>query len=222
MRPLTLILVRHGHVEGIHPARFRGRLDLPLTPLGRDQAAATAKFIAANWPATAIYTSPLQRCRDTAAAIAQAQGLAVQPLPQLIDIDYGTWQGREHDEVKSSEPERFTAWMDQPQLTVIDGAETLQDVQARLARALDHMRNAHPEGTVIAVGHDSTNRVFLTLALDLPLSRYWHLQQDPCAINVMRFDEHGCRVIAMNQTSHLSGIGTSALAVPSHPKSRFS
>jgi probable phosphoglycerate mutase len=97
--------------------------------------------------------------------------------------------------------------MEQPQLTVIEGAETLQDVQARLARALDQMRSAHPEGTVIAVGHDSTNRVFLTLALDLPLSRYWHLQQDPCAINVFRFNRDGCRVIALNQTSHLSGIG---------------
>lgn len=210
MQPFTLILVRHGHVEGIHPERFRGRIDLPLTPLGREQAAATAAFIATNWPASAIYFSPLERCRDTAAAIGQAQGLRAQPLPQLIDIDYGKWQGRERDEVKSSEPERFAAWMEQPHLTVIDGAETLQDVQARLARALDHMRGAHPGGTVIAVGHDSTNRVFLTLALDLPLSRYWHLQQDPCAINVLRFDRQGCRVVALNQTSHLLGVGGKA------------
>jgi probable phosphoglycerate mutase len=206
MQLFTLILVRHGHVEGIHPERFRGQIDLPLTSLGREQAAVTAKFIASTWPVTAIYTSPLERCRDTAAAIGQAQGFQAQSLPQLIDIDYGAWQGREREEVKSSEPERFKAWMEQPQLTVIDGAETLQDVQARLIRALDHMRNAYPGGTVIAVGHDSTNRVFLTLALDLPLSRYWHLQQDPCAINVLRFDQHGCRVVAVNQTSHLLGV----------------
>ena len=206
MQPFTLILVRHGHVEGIYPERFRGRIDLPLTQLGHEQAAATAQFIASTWSASAIYASPLGRCRDTAATIGKAQGLHAQPLPLLIDINYGKWQGRERDEVKSSEPERFAAWMEQPQLTVIDGAETLQDVQARLIRALDHMRSAHPEGVVIAVGHDSTNRVFLTLALDLPLSRYWHLQQDPCAINVLRFDQHGCRVVAVNQTSHLSSL----------------
>lgn len=210
MEAFTLILVRHGHVEGIHPERFRGRIDLPLTALGRAQAAATAQFITSTWPAAAIYHSPLERCRDTATAIGQALAIHPQPLPQLIDIDYGKWQGRTRDEVKASEPERFMAWMEQPQFTVIDGAETLQDVQARLARALDHMRRTHPAGTVIAVGHDSTNRVFLTLGLDLPLSRYWHLQQDPCAINVLRFDEHGCRVIAVNQTSHLAGIGAGA------------
>jgi probable phosphoglycerate mutase len=206
MQSFTLILVRHGHVEGIHPERFRGRIDLPLTELGRKQAAATAEFIAPHWPAAAIYASPLARCVDTATAIGKAQDKIVHPLPELLDIDYGPWQGRAREEVKAAEPELFEAWMRQPQLTVIEGAETLQDVQARLARALNTMRKAHPSETVIAVGHDSTNRVFLTLALDLPLSRYWHLQQDPCAINVLRFDAIGCRVVSVNQTSHLAGV----------------
>ena len=206
MHPFTLILVRHGHVEGIHPERFRGRIDLPLTELGRKQAAATAKFIKAKSPVTAIYTSPLARCMDTANVIGEAQGIPVQPLPLLIDIDYGKWQGRTRDEVKAAEPEGLKAWMEHPHLTIIDNAETLQDVQARLARALEQMRRAHPEGTVIAVGHDSTNRVLLTLALDLPLSRYWHLQQDPCAINVLRFGFGGCRVITINETAHLASI----------------
>ena len=206
MQPFTLVLVRHGHVEGIHPERFRGRINLPLTPLGRKQAATTADFIASHWPAAAIYASPLSRCVDTATAIGKAQDKIVHPLPELLDINYGTWQGREREEVKAAETELFKAWMEQPQLTVIDGAETLQDVQARLARALYIMRKTHPDGTVIAVGHDSTNRVFLTLALDLPLSRYWHLQQDPCAINILRFGGDGCRVVSVNQTSHLTGI----------------
>lgn len=204
MQPFTLILIRHGHVEGIHPERFRGRIDLPLTELGRKQAAVTAKFVASQWPAAAIYASPLVRCMDTAQAIGETQGLVVQKLPLLVDIDYGKWQGRTRDDVKAAEPERFNSWMAQPHLTIIEDAETLQDVQARLARALDQMRKAHPEGTVIAVAHDSTNRVFLALALDLPLSRYWHLQQDPCAINVLRFHRDGCRVATVNGTAHLS------------------
>lgn len=206
MQPFTLVLVRHGHVEGIHPERFRGQIDLPLTPLGHEQAATTAKFIGANWRAGAVYTSPLARCRDTGAAIAATQGLSIEPLQELIDINYGKWQGRERTEVQKNEPELFHAWMTQPQLTVVEGADSLQDVQARLLKALWRMRQAHPGETVVAVGHDSTNRVFLTLALDVPLSRYWHLQQDPCAINILRFEESGCRVVAINQTSHLSGV----------------
>ena len=205
MLPFTLILVRHGHVEGIHPERFRGRIDLPLTDLGRKQASATADFIISQWSDFSIYSSPLSRCMDTAKSIARARNILVHPLPELLDIDYGAWQGKEREEVKATEPEMFKAWMEHPQLTAIDGAETLQDVQARLARALNMMRKVHPGGTVIAVGHDSTNRVFLTLALDLPLSRYWHLRQDPCAINVLQFDAAGCQVISVNQTSHLIG-----------------
>ncbi len=206
MDPFTLILVRHGHVEGIHPARFRGQIDLPLTELGHKQAAITARFIASQWSATAIYASPLGRSMDTAKAIAAAQGISVQPLPQLIDINYGKWQGRTRDEVEETEPERFKAWMEQPHLTIIDGAETLQDVQARLARTLDEMRRTHPQGTVIAVGHDSTNRVFLSMGLGLSLASYWHLQQDPCAINVLRFGADGSHLVTMNETAHLAEI----------------
>lgn len=206
MHEFTLILVRHGHVEGIHPERFRGRIDLPLTELGRRQAVAAAEFIATNWPASAIYCSPLSRCVDTAEAIGNAQGLLVERLSGLLDIDYGPWQGRAREEVASEDPGMFKAWIEQPHLTVVDGAETLQDVQARLARAIWKIRSNHANQTVIAVGHDSTNRVLLTLALDLPLSRYWHLQQDPCAINILRFGSQGCRVAAINETAHLAKV----------------
>ena len=152
MQPFTLILVRHGHVEGIHPERFRGRIDLPLTELGRKQATVTAKFVASQWPAAAIYASPLVRCMDTAQAIGETQGLVVQKLPLLVDIDYGKWQGRTRDDVKAAEPERFNSWMAQPHLTIIEDAETLQDVQARLARALTRCAKRTLKDTVIAVG----------------------------------------------------------------------
>ena len=70
-----LILVRHGHVEGIRPERFRGRTDMPLMPQGVAEAAAVARRIALHWKPVAIYTSPLKRCVDTGAPIARACGL---------------------------------------------------------------------------------------------------------------------------------------------------
>ena len=69
-----ILLVRHGHVEGISPERFRGRADLPLTELGRRQAEATSRRIHATWEPTAIYASPLSRCQDTGAAIGRPFG----------------------------------------------------------------------------------------------------------------------------------------------------
>src|SRR5437763_1239851 len=88
-RMTKLILVRHGHVEGISPERFRGRAELPLTETGHREADATAKRIAASWRPAAVYTSPLGRCAETGAAIGKALGLAPSVLLRLNDIDYG-------------------------------------------------------------------------------------------------------------------------------------
>ena len=209
--PSTVILVRHGHVEGISPERFRGRSDLALTALGKKQAEETARYIAATWSVDAIYSSPLHRCVDTANAIAEHQeqqlpskSLTVQPLEQLIDIDYGIWQGALVEQVKSDHPELYDRWLKYPQLTVIENGETLADVQARIARAFNHMSHEHPGGTILAVGHDSSIRIFLSLLLDLPLSSYWRIKQEPCAVNVLKLEEGTYQIRALNSRAHLT------------------
>src|SRR5438874_711357 len=88
-RMTKLILVRHGHVEGISPERFRGRAELPLTETGHREADATAKRIAASWRPAAIYTSPLGRCVETGAAIGKAAGLTPSVVLRLNEIDFG-------------------------------------------------------------------------------------------------------------------------------------
>lgn len=191
MAKLTLILVRHGHVEGIQPEKFRGRIDLPLTDCGIAQAKVTAKYLQDAHPATAIYASPLSRCIDTANIIGKPQKLIATPLPDLIDIDYGSWQGHDREDVAHNEPDRFHDWMTRPHLTVIPGGEMLQEVQARLIRALQILRERHSTETIIAVGHDSSNRILLLSALDVPLSKYWTIKQAPCCINVLEFQETG-------------------------------
>src|SRR5260370_10606259 len=105
-----LLLTRHGHVEGIKPARFRGRAKLALTPAGLAQAAALAERIAGQWKPVAIYTSTLQRCVVTGAKIAAACGVRSSALDGLTDIDYGAWQMRAHDEIKAEAPEAFRLW----------------------------------------------------------------------------------------------------------------
>src|SRR5258707_1036599 len=87
------IEVLQGHVAGTPPERFRGRLDLPLTALGRRQIAATSRRINAAWRIAAIYTSPMSRCVITGQAIAASSSLPATTLPGLNDIDYGEWQG---------------------------------------------------------------------------------------------------------------------------------
>ena len=198
-----LLLTRHGHVEGIHPERFRGRADLPLTEGGVAEARALARRIASHWKPAAIYTSPLQRCVVTGRLVAEACGIAPSALDGLMDIDYGAWQLRSHDEVKAEAPKAYQAWRDTPHLIRFPQGESLQDVAARTADVLRLMIERHPDTTVVLVGHDSSNRTLLLQLLDQPLSAYWRLVQSPCCLNEVDIAGGVARVARVNDTSHL-------------------
>lgn len=199
-----ILLTRHGHVDGIRPARFRGRAELPLTDHGLAQADALARRIARHWKPAAVYTSLLQRCVVTGDKIAEACGIAASVHEGLGDIDYGTWQMRTHEEVRTEAPELYRLWRERPHLVRFPGGEALQDVVARTADALRQMLARHAADTVVLVGHDSVNRALLLQLLDQPLSAYWRLSQDPCTLNVVEVLAAGdVRVECINDTSHL-------------------
>jgi probable phosphoglycerate mutase len=203
---VTIILVRHGYVEGIDPARFRGRRDLPLTPLGLRQAKALSRRIAAEWQPEAIFASPLGRCIDTAKAVAKPVGLVPEPVPGLNDIDYGAWQGMTHAEVHANWPDVWTRWHDTPQLAEFPGGESLPEFSRRVVNALHRSVHDHRGHTVVIVAHDSVNRVLLLHALGLPLSRYHAITQAPCGLNVLEFEHGQLKVVTINETGHLLGL----------------
>ena len=201
-----IILVRHGHVDWIAPERFRGRAELALSDLGRQQARALANYIAKTWRLDAIYTSPLGRCRDTSAAIAAPFRLEPQVADALCDIDYGEWQGLTREQAKERWPDEIELWFRAPHLAAIPGGETLPVLLSRAAAALRKILRVHNSGTVVLVGHDSVNRVLLLFALELPLWKYWHLRQDPCSLNELFFENDVFVIGSINQTQHLAGL----------------
>ena len=201
-----ILLVRHGHVEGIAPERFRGRADLPLTDLGVAQARAVAKRIASGWRPIRAYTSPLSRCVATGAAIAEACGLSTEIMNELIDIDYGAWQGRTCAEIEQSEPKLYATWRSTPHLVRFPQGDSLQDLAARAADALRLVLARHPEESVVLVGHDSVNRALLLQLLDQPLSAYWRLAQSPCCINEIEVVDGRVQVLRANETAHLEAV----------------
>jgi probable phosphoglycerate mutase len=203
-----IILTRHGHVEGINPARFRGRTELPLTKLGQAQAKAVAARIAKTWNPAKVYTSPMGRCVATGQEIARTCRVASEPIEALNDLDYGHWQWRTFDEVRAAWPELFAAWHMTPHLVRFPGGDSLQDLVARTANALRLVleRHASETETVVFVGHDSVNRALLLQFLDQPLSAYWRIAQEPCAINEIDVQDGGICVRRINETHHLDGI----------------
>lgn len=201
-----ILLTRHGHVEGIKPPRFRGREPLELTALGRRQATAIAARIAAAWRPSKIYTSPLGRCVETGAAIAEACGIAAETCGDLNDIDYGAWQFKTFAEAKALDPMLFAAWFATPHLVRFPNGESLQDVAARLADAVRMVLARHAEETIVLVGHDNVNRALLLGFLDLPLSAYWRIAQEPCCLNEIDIDGGKVCIRRINETAHLDAI----------------
>jgi phosphoserine phosphatase len=198
-----ILLTRHGHVEGIEPERFRGRAELALTERGVAEAQALGRRIAAGWKPVEVYTSALQRCVATGASIARACGIGAAPLPGLMDIDYGQWQMRTHDEVKAEAPEAYRLWKTAPQRVRFPDGESLQDLFARTADVLRLVLERHVGETVVLVGHDSVNRALLLQLLDAPLSAYGRLAQDPATLNEVDIEDGAVRIVRINDTRHL-------------------
>jgi probable phosphoglycerate mutase len=184
MEPTTrIVIVRHGHVEGITPERFRGRTDLELTREGVDQADAAAKRIARLWRPVTVYTSPLRRCIVTGAAISRACGVAAKVLEPLTDINYGSWQWKTPDEVAKRWPQLIEQWRTRPDLVRIPAGESLQDVAVRAADALRHVREQNVGQTIVLVTHDTVIRALLLQLLEMPLSSYRRFAVDPGSIS---------------------------------------
>jgi phosphoserine phosphatase len=198
-----ILLIRHGHVPGITPEEFRGRRELQLTERGRVQARTTAHYLAQHWDPVAIYTSPMGRCVATGKEIAGSSHAPLSVLPELNDLDYGGWTGRTHLEVSQACPDEYRRWRQEPDLVQFPGGESLQDQAARIAGAMRRALERHADDTIVMVGHDSGNRVLLLQALRLPLSAYWRLTQDPCAISEVRLEGGRWMVVRINESAHL-------------------
>ena len=204
----TLILMRHGHVEGISPERFRGRAELALSPLGVRQAQALADRVSAHYAPVALYTSPMGRCMASAIPISRATNIPLQTLMSLQDIDYGEWQGFTHEEAKQQWPALYETWKERPHLMRFPGGESLQDVVARTADVVREMLSRYPHDSdqVPLMAHDSVNRAVLLQLLDQPLSAYWRLEQSPCAINEIIIDKQKISIRCINDTAHLEAL----------------
>lgn len=198
-----LILVRHGETEWNRTERFRGHADVPLSATGLSQAEAAARRISSSWQVTAVYCSPLSRAVKTAHAIATPFQLRATALQDLIDMDYGEWQGKTPEEVGSLWPDLLLAWHERPHSVHIPGGESLDEIRVRCRRALGQVAEKHQGGNVVIVAHTVINRVILLEVLGLGNDRFWRIRQETCSINEIEVEGAEYTVVSMNDTCHL-------------------
>jgi broad specificity phosphatase PhoE len=185
--------------------RFRGRADIKLDEVGIRQAEAAAARIA-EWQVAAVYSSPLRRALATAEIIARSSGLEAKPLPSIIDVDYGEWQGLSPEEVATKYDELYAKWMESPQEVEFPGGESLAAVRERAASAVDTLITQHPKETVVLVSHKSVCQILILSLLGLDNSHFWQITQDVCAINLFEVRGGIPSALSLNDTCHLKGL----------------
>jgi alpha-ribazole phosphatase len=148
------VLVRHGATEWNHTKRAQGHADIQLSDEGWGHAFHTARDLY-GLDVHAVYSSDLQRARDTARPIALAHGLEVKLEPDFREINQGEWEGLHVDEIRKRWPEM---WGPARHYSARPGGESPQQVRERALRALRAIVESHPDETVVIVSHGGTIR----------------------------------------------------------------
>ncbi|MEU8285662.1 bifunctional RNase H/acid phosphatase [Micromonospora sp. NPDC048905] len=204
-----LILVRHGETEYTEQRRYSGRGDVPLSAKGRAQALATGARVAALAPSVAaVLSSPLSRCTATAAAITEALDgdVPVRTEDDLIECDFGQWEGRTFTEVREQWPGEMDAWLASPRIAPPDG-ESFTHVAERAHRVVTGLVTAYPGETVVVVSHVSPIKLVLRDALAAGDGFLHRLFLDAAGISVLdMWPDGGIAVRTVNDTAHLAAI----------------
>jgi probable phosphoglycerate mutase len=194
----TILLVRHGQTPTtgkVLPGRARG---LHLADAGRQQAARAAERIGELDGVDAVYTSPLERARETAAPIGAATGVRPKVERGLLECDFGDWTGGELSKLMKD-----PAWQTvqrAPSTFRFPGGESFSGMQHRIVTTLDRLRDAHRGGTIVCVSHADPIKAALAHALGTHLDLFQRIVISTCAISVVAWHAGGPTVLAVNST----------------------
>ncbi len=197
-----VLLVRHGTTPTTGkklPGRAAG---LHLAEKGRAQADAVAERIGSmEKRPTAVYASPLERTRETAAPIASALGLRVRSAPGLIEADVGEWTERSLRTLsRTKEWSKVQRW---PSGFRFPGGESFADMSVRSLDAVLGLVAQHPGQTIVAVSHADPIKAVIAATAGIPLDLMQRLVISPCSISALLFTYGGPVVLCLNSTATL-------------------
>ena len=200
--PTRILLIRHGLNDYVKTHRLAGRTpDVHLNDEGVAQAAALADRLASASLA-AIYSSPLERARETAAPVAARLGLAVQLLDGVKETDCGDWTGQSLDELSKNDLWRQVQGC--PSAFRFPGGESFAEIQARVVAALDFVAAAHLGQTVAVVSHADPLKLAVAFYIGMPLDSFQRLEIAPASISELDFLACRPRLVRLNDCGHIA------------------
>jgi probable phosphoglycerate mutase len=189
-------LLRHGE-HGLQGRICAGRMPgIGLSERGRGEAAAAAGHLAGAGLA-AIYASPLERTRETAAIVGAQLDLPVAIREELVELDFGEWTGLTFDAIRTDP--RWQLWATQRSIAMIPGGESMRQVQRRVVETLIELHQHHGNASVLLVSHGDVIRTALAFALAMPLDLFNRIEVATGSLSTIRIDAGGFRVSAINE-----------------------
>ena len=201
---MKLHLVRHGETDINASGRLQGTTNSTLTSRGMAQARELA-VASLTWDPVAVYSSPLQRARGVAGAIADLSGLYVTDEPRIIEMDMGDLEGVTVQEMRDGWPDLYQGWRRDASSVTMPGGESLGDVQRRAMAAVDELDERYGgDDTIIAVTHNFTIRCIVAAVIDLPLANINHMDLSLGSRTTITSGQRGRRLATYNAVDHLT------------------
>ncbi|NNE11778.1 MAG: MSMEG_4193 family putative phosphomutase [Ilumatobacter sp.] len=197
-KPTTILLVRHGQTPTtgkVLPGRAKG---LHLADEGVRQAERAGERIAELSKVDAIYCSPLERAKETAAPIGRAAGLRPKVDRGLLECDFGDWTGAELKKLMKL-PEWRTV-QKAPSTFRFPNGESFTEMQVRMVSALDRLRSQHPGGVIVCVSHADTIKAAMAHALGTHLDLFQRIVISTCSISGIAWTTDGPIALTVNST----------------------
>lgn len=211
-----LFLIRHGENDYTRTGRLAGWTPgVGLNEIGRRQALALADKLKAV-PLAAIYSSPLERARETAAPLAEAKKLEVQIVAGLGEVRYGQWQGKSLKRLARTRLWRTVQGL--PSAMQFPDGETFRAVQSRAVDAVEALVRTHPKDPIAVFSHGDVIKLVVAHYLGLPLDLFQRLMIATASITILRLGQGQPALIKLNETSgvEIAGPPTSKKRKPSH------
>ncbi len=191
----TFHLVRHGSHDRLDRT-LCGRMDgVRLGEAGLAEAQAAAERLA-HEPLAAIVTSPLERCRQTADAVARSHGLEPELDEAFLELDFGEWTGLSFDALRADP--RYEPWNNRRTLNRPPGGESLGETQMRAIRGLERLRDRYPDAALAVVTHSDVVKALTAHVLGTSLDFYHRFDVDPASITTLVLGDWGAKLLRLN------------------------
>ena len=196
---ITICLLRHGETAfNADGNKYCGRTDIPLTEKGISQAQRMNELLK-EYSFDHIFCSPLQRAKTTA-EIASGSPEKVQVDERLIEVDFGQWEGKRSEDFIAEDPNSWYNWLSDPEgFEAGRTGENAKQVINRLESFYNELMEKYDGQTILVVGHNGVNRLFMSQQLGMPLKNYRKIVQENSALTLITLDKHkGFNLLKLN------------------------